>query len=266
MGDPTKNADRNARTVGARHGYGRLRGAGRSIVRSAVAVLYLVCLVCLGTRPGAAEPPNPTTIVVFGDSQAAGLASGLQRVLVENQRYRVLNRTHTGAALVNGEREWLEPISRFLSREKADVAVVMVGANDRLDLRDDQGGSLRFRTDEWRKVYAARADKILTTLAKAGLKVIWCGNPIARSENYSADMTYLNDIFAGEAARSDAQFVSLWDVVADDQGHYTAYGKDRHGTTQRLRADDGNHFTVAGYEVIAEKIVGLLSATGGNAR
>ena len=219
-----------------------------------------------GSSPRADEPARPTTIVVFGDSQAAGLARGLQRVLVEDPRYRVLNRTHAGAALVHGESEWLAPIARFTSREKADIAVVMFGANDRLDTRDERGATLHFRTDEWREVYAARTDKIFDLLAKAGLRVLWCGNPIARSATYSTDMSYINDIYAAETARFGAQFVPLWTTISDGEGRYAAYGKDRRGTTQRLRGDDGIHFTSAGYELIAEKIVGLLSAAAANAR
>jgi uncharacterized protein len=244
-------------------GYGRLCGAGRVIVRSATLV------VLLGFAAVAAladEPASPATIVVFGDSQAQGLAGGLQRVLVEDPRYRVLNRTHPGAALVHGESEWLAPIDRFAAREKADIAVVMFGANDRLDMRDEHGAYVHFRSDEWREAYAARADKILTLLAGAGLKVIWCGNPIARNPAYSADMSYINDIYAEETARFGAQFVPLWTTIADDQGAFTAYGKDRDGTTQRLRADDGIHFTAAGYALIAEKIVSLFSAAAANAR
>jgi len=238
-------------------GSGRLCGAGRLIARSAAVVLILGfgSVAVLGD-----EPAKPMTIVVFGDSQAQGLADGLSRVLVEDARYRVLNRTHAGAALVHGESEWLRPIERFTSREKADIAVVMFGANDRLDLRDDGGGYLHFRTDEWHAAYAARADRILTLLANAKLRVIWCGNPIGRSPTYSADMGYINDIYAEEAAKFGGQFISLWMVIADDQGRYAAYGKDRDGTTKRLRADDGIHFTAAGYELIAERIVGLAAA------
>ena len=180
------------------------------------------------------------------------MAAGLSRVLLADRRYRVLNRTHPGAALVHGENEWLHPVQRFTAREKADIAVVMFGANDRLDMRES-GVYLRFRTDQWRAAYAARAGKILTLLSDAGLKVIWCGNPIARSPVYSADMGYINDIYAEETARFGARFVPLWTAIADEQGRYAAYGKDRGGTTQRLRGDDGIHFTAAGYEVIAAK-------------
>ncbi len=231
-----------------------------------VVVLGLVVLLSLAGRPLAQEPDGRTTVVVFGDSQAQGLAVALQRVLIQDPRYRILNRTHPGAALVHGENEWLAPVARFASRERADIAVAMFGANDRLDMRVERGAILRFRTDEWRAAYAARADKILTLLGNAGLRVIWCGNPIARSPIYSTDMSYINDIYAEETARFGAQFVPLWSVIADEQGRFAAYGKDRLGITQRLRGDDGIHFTAAGYELIAEKLIGMLSANAANAR
>jgi hypothetical protein len=214
----------------------------------------------------AQEPVPRQTIVVFGDSQAQGLAGGLSRVLLEDSRFRVINRTHPGAALVHGESEWLAPVQRFVAREKADIAVVMFGANDRLDLRDERGAYLRFHTDAWRDAYTARIGKILSALTDAGFKVIWCGNPIARSPTYSADMGYINTIYEEEARRFGAQFLSLWNAVADGDGRYAAYGKDRGGITQRMRADDGIHFTAAGYEVIAEKIIGMLATSAANLR
>ena len=239
------------------HGWNLLCGAARLVGRSAFLVVVLSC-VSLPTlaREGADRP----TIVVFGDSQAQGLARGLQRVLAENPSYRVLNRTHPGAALVHGENEWLEPIERATAREKAEIAVVMFGANDRLDMREGRT-TLRFRSEEWRTEYTARIFRILDVLAAAGFKVVWLGNPIARSAKYTADMSYINELYAEATARYRFQFMPLWTVIADDDGRYTAYGKDRTGVTQRLRGDDGIHFTSAGYELIAEKIVGMLSAS-----
>ncbi len=206
----------------------------------------------------AQDAPSPPTLVVFGDSQAAGLARGLQRVLAEDQRFRVLNRTHAGASLVHDENEWLTPIVNFTGREKADIAIVMFGANDRIDMREGRA-TLRFRSEEWRAEYAARIDRILDCLATAGLRVLWLGNPIARSERYTEDMSYINELYADAVTRHGFQFMPLWTVVADESGGYTAYGKDRTGVTQRLRGVDGIHFTAAGYELIAEKIVDQLA-------
>jgi hypothetical protein len=205
-------------------------------------------------------------VVVFGDSQAQGLAGGLQRVLIDDPRYKVLNHSHPGAALVHSDTEWLVPIQSFIDKEKADVAVVMFGANDRLDMRDDDGKYVHFRTDEWRADYAKRVDRILTALTGAHLKIVWCGNPIARSPQYSADMSYINDIFTGEVAHFGGEYLPLWTVIADNQGQFTAYGPDRSGQTERLRNDDGIHFTAAGYELIAERVISVLPQLQANER
>ena len=98
------------------------------------------------------------TIVVFGDSQAQGIAGGLQRVLLDDPQYKVLNRTHPGAALVHSDTEWLAPVVNFVAKDKmAQIAVVMFGANDRLDMRDETGSYLHFRTDAWRDTYASES-------------------------------------------------------------------------------------------------------------
>lgn len=236
-------------------GVSHIRDAAHLLARLFV---FLFCISATGSVAWAEEPANRATIVVFGDSQAAGLARGLQRILIEDQRYHVLNRTHAGAAVVHAESEWLGPIQSFVEHEKADVAVAMFGANDRLDFKESDGTNLHFHSDEWREAYAVRVDQLLKTMTGAGLKVIWCGNPIARSGTYSADMSYINDIYAAEAAKFGAKFVPLWTAVADQEGHYAAFGKDREGVTQRMRADDGIHFTAPGYELIAEKILELI--------
>jgi uncharacterized protein len=79
-------------------------------------------------------------------------------------------------------------------------------------------------------------------------------------------MESINKLYEAEAARFGPQFLPLWTAVADDQGSYTAYGKDRDGVTERLRADDGIHFTAAGYELIAQKIIGTLGTAAPNAK
>jgi hypothetical protein len=232
-----------------------------SVFGRRIRCLWVVALVsvCVGAPPlRAQDDPIIKRVVVFGDSQAQGVAGGLQRVLIDDPRYKVLNKSHPGAALVHSDNEWLAPIQNFVDKDKAQIAVVMFGANDRLDLRGDDGKYVRFRTEEWREAYAKRVDRILTALTGARLKIIWCGNPIARSAQYSADMKYINDIYAGEVAHFGGEFLPLWTVIADNQGQFTAYGPDRAGVTERLRNDDGIHFTAAGYELIAERVISVL--------
>ena len=238
----------------------------RVILRRArwVGIAALVALRCGLGAALADDDASVRRLVVFGDSQAQGIAGGLQRVMIDDRHYKVLNRTHPGAALVHSESEWLAPVQHFIEKDSADIAVVMFGANDRLDMRDDDGKYLHFRTDDWHAAYVKRIDRILTALSGAGLKFVWCGNPIARSATYSADMSYINDIYAGEVAHFGGTFLPLWTVIADSQGQFTAYGPDRNGITERLRNDDGIHFTAAGYELVAERVISVLPSLQAN--
>jgi len=246
---------------GTVQGFYRVCGRGRVVV-AFVAALFVAGGLGTG-RAQAEETPQsapPERIVVFGDSQAQGIAGGLERILLHDPHYKILNRTHPGASLIHSSSEWLEPIQRFTSHETADVAIVMFGANDRIDMRDGPGGHyLHFRTDAWQNAYVSRADEILSALKKAHLKVIWCGNPIARSPTYSTDMSYINGLLDQETTKFGDTFFPLWSVIVDAKGHYTAYGPDRNGVTERLRGDDGIHFTGAGYEVVAEKLMAALT-------
>jgi hypothetical protein len=243
--------------------FGWLRVFARRIRGCGIAALVLISMSVAAAR--ADDDPSLKRVVVFGDSQAQGVAGGLQRVLIDDPRYKVVNRTHPGAALVHSDSEWMAPIQGFVDKDKAQVAVVMFGANDRLDLRED-GKYIHFRTDDWREAYTKRVDRILTALTAAHLKIVWCGNPIARSAQYSADMVYINDIFSGEVAHFGGEFLPLWTVIADNQGQFTAYGPDRGGVTERLRNDDGIHFTAAGYELIAERVISVLPQLQANGR
>ncbi len=101
----------------------------------------------------------------------------------------------------------------------------------------------------------------------AKLKIVWCGNPIGkRSPTYSADMSYIND--TSTPARSPISagvFLPLWTVIADNQGQSIAYGPDRTGVTERLRNDDGIHFTSAGYELVTvERVISVLPSLQAN--
>jgi hypothetical protein len=244
------------------------RGRGRTLRRSAPALVYF-CLLALAWSAALAQDMSPAKprIVVYGDSQAQGIAGGMNRVLLESPRFKILNRTHPGASLVHGEEEWLGPIRKFAATEKADIAVVMFGANDRLDITNAESAKyLHFKSEAWRAEYVRRADMIMAQLADTGMKVIWCGNPIARSDVYSSDMSYINQIFAERAAHFGFQFLPLWEMTADESGKYTAFGKDLDGVTKRLRADDGIHFTSVGYQLVAEKIIDLIPANAADGK
>jgi uncharacterized protein len=227
----------------------------RFVPRLAVAAFLTFCLVLTGrAEAGPAAPPaSPRTIVVFGDSQAQGVAGALQRMFVRDRNTHVIDKTVPGTSLSQKQQfDWVGTIDHWLATEHADVAIVMFGGNDRLALRLEAGGkAITYKSDAWKQAYSQRLSNVLGLLAAAKVPVIWLGQPVAREADYAADMAFLNGIYEEVIPAAGADFVPLWTIIADDTGSYTAYGKGLDGETKRLRQDDGVHFTPAGYDIIA---------------
>jgi hypothetical protein len=211
--------------------------------------------------PDAAAVAKPIVIVVFGDSQADGLAEGMRHLLAGRKDYKVVNRARPGSALSQPlDYDWPAAVDKFVAADTADVAIMMFGGNDRLPTRIADGKPLPFRGDAWVTAYEEREKKIVNALTGAGMHVVWCGDPIASESHYSADMEWLNERFQEALPAGNAEYLSLWTVVADDDGHYTPYGKALDGETRRLRGVDGIHFTGEGYQVVASRVFSAIEA------
>jgi hypothetical protein len=222
------------------------------------AFLALALIGLFAARPGRADPPPapPRTIVVFGDSQAQGVAGAMQRLAFHDRSIHIVDKSVPGTALSQKQQfDWVATVEQFLATTHPDAAIIMFGGNDRMSVRTEAGGhAVAFKTDAWKELYVERLDQILKDLAAAHVPVVWLGQPIAREPTYSGDMAYLNSIYAEAVPNNGATWMPLWDVVTDETGAYAPYGKGIDGETKRLRLDDGIHFTPAGYDIVAQKL------------
>ena len=227
--------------------------------------LVLVMLACLSAAPAsAAEDVRPAqVVVVFGDSQAQGLAAGLSRAARHIQGWKVQNRTKPGTAISQANiYDWPAAIAAYKPDPGVTTAVLMFGGNDRLPIRPATGAGIPFRTAAWYDAYRGRVAAILHSLATDKLRVIWVADPICRDPTYSSDMAYLNAVFRDVIAGTGATFVNTGTMVPASADTYAAYGPGVDGTTQRLRLDDGIHFTPGGYDLLAAKVMQAVAATG----
>lgn len=134
--------------------------------------------------------------------------------------------------------------------EKIDVAVMMIGTNDRQTL-SEAGKSYEPGSDQWAALYARRATAVAEAFKKANIPLVWVGVPIAKDDAFADSMAALNDIYRDVAARTGATFVDTWEAFSDDGGGFSAFGPDVNGQTVRLRSADGIHFTKAGGRKLA---------------
>jgi hypothetical protein len=233
------------------------------IAFSRASAALLLCLLTLQSWPAHAtdEMRPPTGVVVFGDSQAQGLAGGLQRAARRVPGWKVENRTKAGTAISQaGNYDWPAAIAAYKPDGRVTTAVLMFGGNDRLPIRTPGGGAIPFRSQAWHDEYRARVAAILRSLSADKLRIIWVADPICRDETYSDDMAYLNSVFRDVLAGTGASFLDIRTVIADASGKYAAYGPGLDGTTQRLRLDDGIHFTPGGYDILAAKVMQAVTA------
>ncbi len=222
--------------------------------------LLMACLTALPAR--AAEDVRPTQMmVVFGDSQAQGLAAGLSRAARHTPGWKIQNRTKPGTAISQANiYDWPAAIAAYKPDPGVTTAVLMFGGNDRLPIRPATGAAIPFRTAAWHDEYRARVAAILQSLTQDKLRIIWVADPICRDPTYSGDMAYLNAVFQEVIAGTGARFLPVGSMVQESADKYAPYGPGVDGTTQRLRLDDGIHFTPGGYDLLAAKVMQAVIA------
>ena len=209
------------------------------------------------------RPPRPTnaqrlptrTVAVFGDRFGQALASGLTDTAASDMVVSV--QTSDDAGLTRTDfAEWLKALrSRLAKPDHADLAIVMLGSNDRQPM-DDAGTSVLPTDPRWQALYAARVDAVASTFAQLNMPLIWVGLPSVHSEEVSADFVRINGIARDRVARAGGTYVDSWEAFADETGRYSPVGPDLEGDTVKLRKADGFGFTNAGSRKLASFVEG----------
>lgn len=201
-----------------------------------------------GTPPPPAMPALPPVhVAVIGDSLSIFLAQGLQDIYADRPSVTFHKRQREASGLVREDYyDWPKALRELVSgADKLDAVIVMIGSNDRQQLRDEAGVH-EPRSEKWRDIYQRRIDGLIAIAKEKSVPLIWIGLPIMRSERYSADLVAFNDMYRSRALAAGVPFVDIWEAFAGVDGYYAVTGPDVGGETVRLRTADGVHFTKAG--------------------
>ncbi len=114
-------------------------------------------------KPGAGAPKavvavekaaDAKRVVVVGDFMAKALAKGLGEAFAENAGVVVFDASNGSSGLVRDDfYDWNARLPEIASAENAELVVVMIGANDRQDIRSASGRIARGRP-AWSMAYA----------------------------------------------------------------------------------------------------------------
>lgn len=205
-------------------------------------------------------------VLVVGDFMASGLADGLTTVFAENPAVRVVDRSNGSSGFVRDDYyNWPGEIGPILEAEKPAVVLIMMGSNDRQQMRVGDTREAA-RSEGWTAEYEKRTVSFGKHMADARLPFLWVGMPSFRPGSMTSDMLALNEIYRDSAEKAGGEFVDIWEGFVDENGAFISRGPDINGQPVTLRAEDGINMTRAGKRKVAFytekpllKLLGLAS-------
>ncbi|MCB1535723.1 MAG: DUF459 domain-containing protein [Rhodoblastus sp.] len=207
--------------------------------------------------PAAASPaavaPAKIPVAVVGDNIGYHLAQGLIDTEADGGLgLQILRKTKDSSGLVRDDfYDWPKNLREFLAGpDSYGAIVVMIGTNDRQELRDAAGRHEPL-SPRWKELYKARVDAMVAQLKAKGVPFYWIGLPIMRSERYSGDLQQLNEIYRASVEAAGGKYVDVWDAFADEKGQYNVFGPEVSGQIVKIRTSDGIHFTKSGQRKLA---------------
>jgi hypothetical protein len=196
---------------------------------------------------------DPSThVVVFGDALASYARQGLDAHLADNQDVAVVSKVRNDTSLARTDpADWPNFIKATLDGgQKASVAVVMLGANDRQSIKDGEEG-IEPLSDRWKELYRQRVDAIMTAFKERRIPAVWIGLPPMKNSKISEDLLAMNEIYKESVQRNGGVYVDIWPGFVDEENRYTAEGPDVDGEPTKLRTNEGIFFTRAGARKVA---------------
>jgi TPR repeat protein len=199
------------------------------------------------------QPLENFAIAVFGDSLADGIWGGIHRELRQDKRFTVHRATVTASGLAIND--WQNNIKELLLEHQIDIAIIVMGTNDGRVLIQKRK-RFAYKSKEWEIAYVQRVKDLMGLLETHQISTYWIGLPAVRRHYMKEQITLLNRIYQENAALfSMIRFLPTWHLTVNEQGQYAAYGLDKTGRKRLLRANDGVHFTIPGYDKLAHYIL-----------
>lgn len=212
--------------------------------------------------PTAAEPLR---VWMGGDSMAKVLGEALLRQASETGLVTVTPDPQLSSGLTRPDFfDWPGHFDQLVRSGDYEVFVVMFGANDSQGIKTRDGEIFQPGEPGWSAEYRRRVAGVMDLLGGGNRLVLWVGQPIMRSAEFSQRMAELNVIYREEAAKRPwVQFIDLWPLFQSPSGGYAAYLADDDGEVKEMRHPDGVHFVRAGGERAARAIMAVIRAEAG---
>ncbi len=191
-------------------------------------------------------------VVIIGDDLAEGLLEGMTEAFLGDARVQLRPRRLPVNGLMRADfDDKLKDVDAELGKEPPHIAIVMLGAWDRVTIRDQSGKRVAIGSDAWRGAYAQRADRLAKTLRKRNIGAYWVGLPNVRRYEANEDAQMMNEIIRERSYLNGMKFIDAYAGFVDESGGFSPYGPDITGKIRRLRDGEGVYFTTSGNRKLA---------------
>lgn len=201
-------------------------------------------------------------ILLIGDSIGNNLGYGMLGQLGSAKTLKFALHAKPSTGLSNSwYYNWESKLKTFLRNEKPNLVIVLMGANDRQNIKI--GSTVyTYGTAAWKRVYSQSVGRMTKLATDSGAYVMWFGMPICKPYNYNQGMSLISGLYKAQVPKNTgARFVDLHQLTADARGNYTQY-LTVNGYRKMVRGEDGIHFTSAGQGVLGtyaiDKVAALL--------
>ncbi|HSO95088.1 MAG TPA: DUF459 domain-containing protein [Acidimicrobiia bacterium] len=211
------------------------------------------------------SPAHPLRLWIGGDSLGDTPGSSLIDQLSSNKAVGIIGPvdTHISTGLARPEVfNWPAFLKTIVTNDQPNAVVLTFGANDDQSLTGDGGGE-SFGSPAWQTEYRRRLGGLMDTVTGAASHPVlfFVGIPPVRDmARFSADYVLINNLINAEAqARAGrVYYVDSVSALGTAAGGYTDGLPNPDGSVVQVRAADGIHFTRAGGDRVAAKILGAM--------
>jgi lysophospholipase L1-like esterase len=209
----------------------------------------------------------PHRVLIIGDSFIAiggGVGNPLERTLLGYKDLDVYRSGKVSSGLSRPDYfNWNLKAQELISQYSPNIVIVMLGSNDAQALTTPQGGvAVGYSSvgeEKWNSEYGGRVLALLDIFEQNNVTVFWVGLPIMKKEDFSNKMKNLNSIYEEEIKKyENAYYISIWDLLADEDGNYTAYLPDGEGRMKSARVSDGVHLQYFAGDLVAEEVISKM--------
>ncbi|CAM8342478.1 SGNH hydrolase-type esterase domain containing protein [Candidatus Methylopumilus universalis] len=195
-------------------------------------------------------------ILIVGDSLADGLWLGINndrdRIKKENLiifKGSIQGQTITGMNFFS----YIDKVSSYKNDFGPDYIIIFIGANDQTpNFSSKKVGN--FTLENWKSQFKRNAITLIDSLKMKPEKVYWVSLPIMRDVKTNQDAQIINQILKEIGAEKKINIVDIEKEFTDNAGSFVM-ALNINNKFMQIRADDGIHFTTAGYKLISRKLV-----------